>query len=186
MKVVKAVVPAAGLSRRFGGPNKLLLPWGESTVIGTVAEALRKAGVEAVFVTGRDAEQVAKAVQPSTAVFNPRYQEGIGTSIAAGMKAVGQCDGVLITLGDMPGLQPKVIHKLIEEFDGESIVRATYADQPDKPSHPIIFPTSLFPELLQLTGDAGGQSIINNSQHLLKLIEFEGSLPDMDSLKDSM
>lgn len=186
MRIVKAIVPAAGLSRRFGGPNKLLLPWGDSTVIATVAKTLREAELEALFITGRDAEEVAKQVHPSKTVFHPVFEQGIGTSIAVGIKAVGDCDGVLITLGDMPDLKSEVVKKLGEEFDGQSIVRATYSGQPDKPSHPIIFPASLFNELKALTGDSGGQSVISSHISLLKIIEFEGSLPDMDSLKDSL
>ena len=186
MMVVKAVVPAAGLSKRFGGPNKLLLPWGDSTVIGTVARTFLFAEIEAIFVTGRDADLVSEQVLPAKTVFNPDFGKGIGTSIAAGVKAVGESDGVLITLGDMPGLKTEVIKTLIEQFDGSSIIRATYCDQPQKPSHPIIFPSSLFGELMKLEGDSGGQSVITSNQHLLKLVEFDGSLPDLDSLKDSL
>ncbi|MCA9206964.1 MAG: NTP transferase domain-containing protein, partial [Planctomycetales bacterium] len=52
-----AVVPAAGESRRMGRP-KLLLPWGDSTVIQTVLAAWQASRVDRVLVVVRpdDAE----------------------------------------------------------------------------------------------------------------------------------
>ena len=63
MPQVRAIVLAAGLSRRMNGQNKLLLPYGEVTVIQAVVQALRRCPVDIVVVTGRDADQVAYAAE---------------------------------------------------------------------------------------------------------------------------
>ncbi len=184
MRVVKALVPAAGLSRRFKGPNKLLLPWGDSTVIQTVVKTLLDSGLETLVVTGRDAQTVADLVKPAKSIFNPQFESGIGTSLAIGVQSIGECDGILVTLGDMPGLRSEVVKRLVEGFDGATIVRASYRDQPGRPSHPIIFPASRFAELAELSGDSGGQSVINSHPDLLKIVEFDGDLPDLDSMQE--
>ena len=70
---VAAVVLAAGQSRRMGRP-KLVLPWGDTTVIGRVVQALLEAGLnEIVVVTGGARRQVEAALAglPVRPVFNP-------------------------------------------------------------------------------------------------------------------
>ena len=65
MAGVSAVVPAAGLSSRMEGRNKLLLPWEGGTVVGAVVSGLLSCALDVVVVTGRDAELVAEAVSPA-------------------------------------------------------------------------------------------------------------------------
>ena len=55
---ISAILLAAGLSSRMGQP-KLLLPWGERTVLGQVVATFAAAGIEEIIVvTGGVREQV--------------------------------------------------------------------------------------------------------------------------------
>ena len=55
---VTAIILAAGESRRMGQP-KLLLPWGNGTILGTVIETIREAGANDILVvTGGARERV--------------------------------------------------------------------------------------------------------------------------------
>ncbi|MBN9504187.1 MAG: hypothetical protein BGO01_09165 [Armatimonadetes bacterium 55-13] len=180
---ITAVVPAAGLARRLGGPNKMLLSFEDSTVIGAVVRTLVACGLPVVVVTGRDAERVAEAARPAACVFNARFAEGLGTSLAAGVAAAPENDSVLIALGDMPGLSPEVVRQLCATHEGpEAITAAVYSADHDRLAHPIVFGARYRDELLALDGDEGAKRVIERHRDRLKTVWFEGELRDWDSL----
>ena len=185
MPEVSAVVLAAGLSTRMGGPNKLLLPWGCSTVVGSVISALRKCEVEIIVVTGRDADEVAQAVDPVRTVFNENFEQGMGTSIATGVKNCEEGRAFLITLGDMPELDSAVIKELIQNLNNPSdIVAPIYADEPNRPGHPVLFGSDYRDALTALKGDKGANEIIASNKQHLRRVECAGSLKDIDTPSD--
>jgi molybdenum cofactor cytidylyltransferase len=109
-----AILLAAGLSRRMGGPNKLLLPVGGQPLVVRSLDTLLASGVaEVVVVLGHQAERVRSVLAPLAAsgvarfVENPDYETGQVSSVRAGLAALGSpVDGVLIALADQPALTP--------------------------------------------------------------------------------
>lgn len=169
----------------MGGPNKLLLPWGCSTVVGSVVGALRQCDIEIIVVTGRDAEKVAQAVEPVKTVYNDRYQQGMGTSIAKGVSASKKDNAILITLGDMPELDSQLVLKLISNLSEPSeIVVPIYEDEPDRIGHPVLFGADFTVDLCELGSDKGAKSVIDANEQQIKRISFEGSLSDIDTAND--
>ena len=88
---IPAIVLAAGLSRRMGRENKLLLPYGKGTVLGAVLQqitALNWAGT--YVVTGHESELVSEVLRnyPVEALYNPDFERGQGSSIRAGLAAL--------------------------------------------------------------------------------------------------
>ena len=70
---VAAIVLAAGLSTRMGQP-KMILPWGNTTVIGRVVQALIDGGLNQILVvTGGASQQVEEALHGMSVqtVYNP-------------------------------------------------------------------------------------------------------------------
>lgn len=81
-KDIAAIILAAGDSRPMGQP-KMLLPWGETTVLGQVVATFAAAGIEEILVvTGGARQPVEAAVAelarefPVRAVYNPDYARG--------------------------------------------------------------------------------------------------------------
>ncbi|MET0409710.1 MAG: nucleotidyltransferase family protein [Polyangiaceae bacterium] len=107
-----AVLLAAGLSRRMGGPNKLLLPVAGQPLVARSLDTLLASGVaEAVVVLGHEAERVRTVLAPLAAsgvarfVTNPEYETGQVSSVRAGLSALSEAvDGVMICLADQPAL----------------------------------------------------------------------------------
>jgi xanthine dehydrogenase accessory factor len=104
-----AVVLAAGLSRRMGARNKLLLPMAGEPMIRRVVESVLGAGfVEVVVVTGHQADEVRRALAPLVPagvrlVHNERFDSGQVSSVRAGLAALEQTvDAVAVCLGDQP------------------------------------------------------------------------------------
>lgn len=181
------IVLAAGLSRRMGGPNKLLQPYRGKPLL---AHALRIAQdiefADRIAVTGRDADQV-QALAASfnfRCVHNARFAEGLGTSIAAGSCALHpEINGVFIALGDMPEIGQEVYRTLAGKFTQRSIIVPLHQGAR---GHPVLFCTSHNPELSALSGDEGARSLLR--RHALCVAEVEtanpGVLRDVDTRED--
>ncbi len=112
-----AVVLAAGLSRRMGQP-KLLLPWGEQTVIERVVSVLAGAGIgEIVVVTGGSHNLVQAALHTWSVrlAHNPDYHQGdMLRSLQTGLRAISQtCVAALVALGDQPQIEPSVVGSIL-------------------------------------------------------------------------
>ena len=106
--MISAIVLAAGNSVRMGKQNKLLLPYGNTTIIEQVVDQLLNSQAEEVVVVlGHEQNKVKAALgaRPVKLVFNSRYQTGMTSSIQTGVAAASpRARGYLICLGDMPAL----------------------------------------------------------------------------------
>lgn len=180
MAAVSAVVPAAGLSSRMGGPNKLLLPYKDTTVVGAVVRTLLECGLETIVVTGRDADSVAESASPAQTVFNPNFERGLGGSISTGVRAATKENAILIALADMPEIRAEVVTDLIAKLKPCAIVVPVYEDEPGRHGHPVLFDASFRDQLEQLDGDEGAKKLIKNPI----LVPVSGRLADIDSPSD--
>jgi len=166
------VLLAAGLGRRMGGPNKLLVDLGGEPLVRHVGRPLIEGLPDAprVAVTGRDAEAVTEALadQGWSLVHNPRYVEGMGKSLGVGVAALpADLDGVLVMLGDQPGVATDTVRRLCAAFAAApdptaAIVRPTHAG---KDGHPVLWGRAWRPSLLGLEGDKGGRDLIRLHAH---------------------
>ncbi len=98
-----AIVLAAGLSKRMGKENKLLLPYHNKAIIRIVVENILAAGIKEVLVViGHEAEKVTALLAdlPVKLVVNEAYEKGMTTTIQEGVRhATGA--GFMICLSDM-------------------------------------------------------------------------------------
>lgn len=110
-----AVVLAAGLSRRMGR-EKVLLPFGGSTMLGTVLSKLGGAGIEAVVVVVRpDLAGAAAAARGAGAgvVVNPRPEGEMIESIRLGVAALpADVDAFFVWPADHPAVRPDTLEGL--------------------------------------------------------------------------
>jgi nicotine blue oxidoreductase len=114
------VVLAAGASSRYGGaPPKqvVLLP----RVLDALAAARSLAGV--VVVAGaHPLETDARVVQAE------EWERGPGASLRAGLAALpDEADAAVVVLADGPELDPRAVDRVVEAWQGEDALAATYA-----------------------------------------------------------
>ena len=140
-KMISGILLAAGESRRMGQP-KLLLPWGNTTILEKVVDTYLKTKIsELIVVVGTNQKSLKEILtsKPVIIVENPYYQEGMGTSIRKGVEAAStQAEGYLIGLGDQPLITSDIINSLITVFSIEhpGIALCSYKK---KKGHPVIF-----------------------------------------------
>jgi len=115
-----AVVLAAGLSRRMGQQNKLLLPMaGEPMVRRAVGRVLEAGFAEVVVVLGHAAEDVSRALGGLAvrSVFNAAYASGQVSSVRAGLGALSEpVEAVMICLGDQPLLSSADLRAVLAAY----------------------------------------------------------------------
>ncbi|MGI9059929.1 MAG: nucleotidyltransferase family protein [Ktedonobacteraceae bacterium] len=193
-----AIILAAGSSSRMGGGrHKLLLPLEGRPVLAHVIDAtLASQAHPVVIVLGHQAEHVRTQLTAYTAspeiiiVENPDYLQGMSTSMRVGIQEIisygyrknEQCaniDSVLILLGDQPLITQQGIDALITAWrtSGKRIMAPLYAG---KRGNPLIFDASLFSELIAVTGDEGGRSVVERHKQELATIELGDVIANYD------
>jgi molybdenum cofactor cytidylyltransferase len=150
---IAAVVLAAGRSRRMGQP-KMILPWGDTTVIGQVVRTLAQAGLdEIVVVTGGARRQVEQALSgcPARTVYNPRYAEDqMALSLQVGLASLpAEFDAALVALGDQPQMRLKVVHDVVRAYQ-QTRAPLVFPSYRMRRGHPWIISRLLWPLLLAL------------------------------------
>ncbi|MDX2156039.1 MAG: molybdopterin-binding/glycosyltransferase family 2 protein [Hyphomicrobiaceae bacterium] len=161
---IAALVLAAGRSTRFGSTNKLLADLdGKPVVRRTVEAVLQSAARPILVVTGHMADEVRAALAGLDVTFadSPRYRDGLAASLKSGLQALpGGVDGVVVALGDMPGVLGSDIDRLISGFapkEGRAIVVPTFQG---KRGNPVLFAAHLIPEIRDVEGDIGAKPVI--------------------------
>ena len=156
---IVTVVLAAGQSRRFGGSSKQLVEIDGEAMVGRTVRVVGGLA-PAVLVAGHDAERVMQAARAPFAVVNERYEHGIGTSIAAAVRALGgSADALLLCLADQPWVSADHYRALVAAWEGVSgrIVASNYRDTLGVPA---LFDRAAFRALAALEGDRGAKGVI--------------------------
>ncbi|MFZ5966945.1 MAG: molybdenum cofactor cytidylyltransferase [Bacillota bacterium] len=154
------IILAAGLSKRMG-KQKLLMPVKGMPLVERVISVVSTSKVDEIILVYHD--EGVKAIGDKhglNTVYNPNPQEGQTASLKLGLqKASPVSDGFVFFVGDQPLLDAACINKLIDAFyfHKDCIIVPDYQGQK---GNPVIFPSTLRKELLQLEGDTGGREII--------------------------
>ncbi|HVM62962.1 MAG TPA: nucleotidyltransferase family protein [Verrucomicrobiae bacterium] len=117
-----AIILAAGESRRMGQP-KQLLPFAGKTMLECVIDAFRSPRVDEIrVVLGYEADEIAAKIAdtPAKIVRNDRYQQGMFTSMRAGLRNLPKgTKTFMIAVCDQPRLKRDTVDTLIETFAKE-------------------------------------------------------------------
>ena len=143
---------------------------------------------DTIVVTGHEASELEEALEdlPVTFARNARYEEGMGTSIAAGVcSASAGAAGFLFIPGDMPRLRPDTLARLVtpglaegSPSTGAAIVtcRATWGR-----TAPTYFDARYRPELEALTGDEGARILLRrHAENVAELAVDDAEVSDID------
>jgi len=156
-----AIVLAAGLSSRMG-TQKLLLPFGDKTIIEKVVENILALGILHIrVVLGADHTDIAEALKswPVSFILNENYSEGMHSSVMCGVRSLPlSTHAVLIFLGDQPFIPAKVTEKVVEawESSGKGIVIPLFEG---KRGHPNLYDLKYRNELTNLNPEIGLRSV---------------------------
>lgn len=184
------VVLAAGCSARMGARNKLLEPFGGKPLLAhSLATIASLAPGQLIVVTGHEQQlvwelAVSYGAQP---IHNPSYREGMGTSLACGVGAIGaKAQGVFIHLGDVPLASSATFIALASALGADrDRVHQVYAPiHEGRRGHPVLFRTELLPRLSKLSGDEGARRVIGAHSCAEVDVADPGIVADIDTVAD--
>ena len=178
---IGCVVMAAGDARRFG-ENKLAAVFDGKPLILRALEAVPAEEFFAVAVVTQYPEVEALAERFGfIPVRNPHPDWGISHTIRLGLEALGDCDAAVFQVSDQPMLRRETVKAEVEFFHGHPDKLVGLSHNGVR-GNPCIFPAAYFPELLELTEDRGGSSVIRRHEEDLLLVEApEWELADADT-----
>jgi len=177
--MIWAMILAAGESRRMG-QSKLLLPFGEKTIIETVVEKVVSSKVNnTLVILGSEREKVEKKIKnfPVKVAFNPDYQSGMLSSILCGFKTLPEeTQAVVVVLGDQPSVSKEVIDKIVDAYQktGKGIVLPVYEKER---GHPVIIDMKYKDEVESLSPDIGLRGTVYS--HPEDILEVEVDTPEI-------
>ena len=206
--MITAIILAAGQSKRMGQP-KMLLPWGETTVLGQVIETVQRAGVEEILVvTGGAREQVEEIVRryAVSSRQNAEYERGeMLSSVQAGLRAliapprpspnsqnlgrvtegrVGLA-AALIVIGDQPQVQERSVRAVVEAFEagGSDLVVPSYQM---RRGHPWLVARPLWEEILAMSPAESPREFLNRHAGEIQYVNVDtpSILADLDTYEE--
>lgn len=172
---VSLILLAAGGGSRFGGEpgDKLLADYGGAPLARATLSGMAGAPVnETILVAGARAGELEEACAGHGAriVENPEWEEGMSTSVKAGLSA---CDpggrAAVIALADQPLVGAEAVRRLVAAFEGGA--EAAVATYSGERRNPAMFARGLWPLLMdELSGDAGARAVFRNRPELARLV----------------
>jgi molybdenum cofactor cytidylyltransferase len=176
--MLAAVILSGGSSSRMGAPKALLEYQGRPFLQHLLQITVHpKIGVRRV-VLGAHAEPIAKNITLAAdeIVINADWEKGQLSSIqaairslpaAAGLRAAAGLqhsprgtDGLLLCLIDHPLISAALVNYLIEQFYAAACAKIVLPVHEGRRGHPLIFPASLYEELLRAPEDKGARAVV--------------------------
>jgi molybdenum cofactor cytidylyltransferase len=184
------ILLAAGYGSRFdpsGLHNKLLATLPDGTPVAfQSARRLLSAVSRVVAVVRPGSEKLAEVLNEAgcNVMFSIDAERGMGATLAAAVRATQDAQGWLVTLGDMPWIEPGTVEAVARSLDaGASIVAPFYRGQR---GHPAGFGAMHREALSALDGDAGARALFMSEAveridvedaNILRDVDLPGDLP---------
>jgi len=185
--MIAGLLLAAGAGRRFGG-GKLLHPYGrERTPLALVSYRRLRALLPRVHVVLRPGEPELERMFTLEGASHSVCEDaplGMGFSLACGVAATQDASGWLVSLGDMPEIQPATVQAVCGALEsGASIVIPCHQG---RRGHPVGFSGEHRAALLALEGDEGARRVVRAlADRVLELaVDDPGVLADIDTRDD--
>ncbi|MHC4067252.1 MAG: nucleotidyltransferase family protein, partial [Planctomycetota bacterium] len=186
--MICAVVTAAGRSRRMG-TQKLLLPFGGTTVIGHVVDELLRSVLDEVYVVvGHQPERITAELsgRAVSIVTNTDYDRGMLSSVRCGLGALKpECEVILVALGDQPAVTAELVDAMAESFATVK-QRIVVPVHRGRRGHPLLFSAEYRQEILTGHDDLGLRGLLcAHPDDVFELpVPSAGVLSDIDCPED--
>lgn len=177
----EGVIIAAGQSQRMSPHLKLLLPLNGQTILRQSIFSMLPFVSRIIVVTGYHSDKIIehiKDIERVDNVYNPHHQQGMFSSIIAGVSQM-QGEHAFLLPADCPFISAKVYLRMSQSND--EIVIPSYRNQP---GHPILLSKSAIQRLIREPQNSNLRSFLQRNSHQMIEVETPGILMDIDTSED--
>jgi molybdenum cofactor cytidylyltransferase len=181
-----SIILAAGASLRMGRP-KLLLPWGETTVLGHLITSWSRLPMEQVAVVcalgdaAIQAEMDRLEFPVEQRIANPNPSRGMFSSIQCAAQWRGWKTSVThwsVVLGDQPHLRTETL-RAVADFAARNPANICQAARNGHGRHPVFFPKDMFMALAHTNAETLKHFLQSRATEV-KLLESDDAELDLD------
>ena len=188
--MIKAILLAAGQSKRLKSENKLIKLYKKLPLINHSLKALQKSKInKVIIVTGHQQKELKKIIKKNKKnifVYNKNYKKGMASSIKAGLKKVTRNDkGFIIAQSDMPFIKTSDINKIYNSIKLKNNLVHVLKFK-NKIGNPIGFDLSLTKKFKNIKGKFGAKFMVKRLKNRTKFIKISSakSFKDFDKTSD--
>ncbi|WP_342645999.1 nucleotidyltransferase family protein [Mucilaginibacter sp. CSA2-8R] len=184
------IILAAGASSRMGQPKQILIYQQQTLLYRAVQAAVKLVNTYVIVVVGANQAVVITPELSNasiTIVHNPDWQQGMASSVSAGIKRLiaehPTVQNVLLMLCDQPFVDTMLLQKLIDakEANNGHIIASAYQNTEGAP---VLFDRKYVPELMALKGQEGAKKLLGKYKNEVISVPFEQGAIDIDTPED--
>ena len=183
------IILAAGASTRLGSPKQQLIYKGRTLLQHAIDMALASNCSPVIVVLGAHSMVISPEIPSGrvSVVQNPDWEEGMASSIRAGIAALQQkapnATEVIFMVCDQPHVDTDHLNNLVrQKLDtGKGIIASYYNDTMGVP---VLFDQTFFPALLSLKGEEGAKKLLYRYEQEVAAVPFPQGSVDIDTLAD--
>ena len=186
---IGAIVLAAGMSTRMKQP-KLIMPWGNQTVISHVIRVLNAAGIQTIrVVLGGYETQLSNVLTGLSVDFvvNPHFANGeMIESLKVGLIDMPlTIQAILMVLGDQPQIQEATVRNLVEQYH-RSYSPLIIPSYQFRRGHPWLIHRNLWNEIQEIVPPKTLRDFLNNHENEIEYLPIDDPtiLQDLDTIED--
>ncbi len=188
--MIKAILLAAGKSKRLKSENKLIKKFKNKALINHSLQALLKSKVEKIIIVlgyqNKEVKKVIKKNKKNIFVLNKKFRLGMSSSINTGLKKISKKDkGFIIVQSDMPFIKTSDINKIYNSISKKRYLVHALKFK-NKIGNPIGFDSSVLTKFKRMKGDVGAKFMVkrlNNNTNFIKVLSKK-VFKDLDLRKD--
>ena len=188
--MIKAILLAAGQSKRLKSENKLTKLYKKKPLINYSLKKLYKSKInKIIIVLGHQHKEVKKIIKKNKKnifIYNKNYKKGMASSIKVGLKKVSRDDkGFIIVQSDMPFIKTSDINKIYNGIKLKKYLVYVLKFK-DKIGNPIGFDLSLTKKFKNIKGKFGAKFMVKRLKDSTKFIKINSakSFKDFDKASD--
>ena len=188
--MIKAILLAAGQSKRLKDENKLIKKFKKKHLINYVWNSLIRSKVNKIIIVlgyqNNELKKIIKKNKKNIFVINQNFRSGMSTSIKAGLKKISKKEkGFMIVQSDMPFIKTSDINKIYN-----SIIRKKHLVHAlkfkNRVGNPIGFDISLLSKFKKMKGDVGAKFMVKRLKKRTNFMKVSSGkiFKDFDLKKD--
>ena len=188
--MIKAILLAAGQSKRMKSENKLIKLYKNKPLINYSLNVLTKSKVnKIIIVLGHQHKELKKIIKKNKKIiftYNKNYKKGMASSIKIGLKKISKNDkGFIIAQSDMPFVKQTDINKIYRSINSKKFLVHALKYK-TRVGNPIGFDSSLIKKFKNIKGQFGAKFMVKrlkNRTNFIKTMSIK-SFKDFDKASD--